>query len=130
MLFQQCRTSVGVVSHRLLMGGCVVCWLLAGPAWGAGKDDYLSEIEAESEKINRGGVGEGTAPAAASTGEGFSAGLSSEAFAEELKARYSGTHAFFAKLPPEIQTEVYRDYLDGASYEEVREKIMKRFLHR
>lgn len=100
--------------------------LLLGPAWAA-EDDYLKEIEAESAKVGR--VADKHA-GSKRTGEGLTPGLSEEAFAQELKLRYPGTHAFFAKLPAEIQNEVYRSYLDGASYEEVREKIMKRFLQR
>jgi hypothetical protein len=104
----------------------------------AEEDDYLKAIEVETEKIGKSapistkedGVAADTDSVVAVTGAGFSAGMSHEQLEGELKEKYAGTHLFYNKLPRSFQEEIYQDYLQGASIEEVRDKIMNRFLKR
>lgn len=100
--------------------------LLAQPAV-AQDDDYLSEISAEASKIDSKLPTQGEA-------EPNQDGLTDEgaaqvAFEEDLKSRYLGSYTFYKKLPRRAREEVYEEYKGGASIDEIRQKIMNRFLN-
>ncbi|MEW8395104.1 MAG: hypothetical protein AB2707_02980 [Candidatus Thiodiazotropha sp.] len=56
-------------------------------------------------------------------------GPSLQAFEEDLKARYMGSFTFYKKLPRRSREEVFEEYKGGASIDEIRKKIMDRFLN-
>ena len=109
--------------------------LLLVPSWvGAQSDDYLRAIEQETQKLDGDSGGDPATPPTADaqrrTGRGFSPGLSMERFGEELAERYIGSSVFYRKLSRRYREEVYAEYLDGASIDEVRELIMGLYLRR
>jgi hypothetical protein len=114
--------------------------LALAPAGWAGKSDdaLLQELEGEARKIGGGGtaaapVGEKPADkgaAKAGSDEAFPKGLSQDDFAKALKDAYSGTHAFYMKLTPNVRDEIYGDYKNGAGIEQIRAKISERTMHR
>ncbi|MCG7982076.1 MAG: hypothetical protein JAY90_04900 [Candidatus Thiodiazotropha lotti] len=100
--------------------------LLAQPAV-AQDDDYLSEISAEASKIDSKLPTQGEE-------KQDQDGLTDEsaaqiAFEEDLKSRYLGSYTFYKKLPRRAREEVYEEYKGGASIDEIRQKIMNRFLN-
>ena len=107
----------------------------------AAEEDYLKAIEMETEKVERkaeGDAGDGSQPSGMRDsvdpriggGDGFSSGLSLEEFEAELSEKYTGGAVFYKKLPRRNQEEVYQEYANGASYDQVRKKIMDRYLGR
>ena len=97
------------------------CLLLALSLTGfAADDDYLKQITSEATKVGASKAA-GPAPAAAAADV--------KAFEEELKTRYRGSFLFFEKLPPASREEIVLEYQKGASIEDIRNKIMSRFLH-
>ncbi len=106
----------GFVSALLLVG-----LLPAGFVGAADADDYLKMLEAEATKV-------GTPATAVPTDEnGSNADIG--VFEDELKAHYSGTYAFYKKLPRRTQEEIYTEYSQGASIEDIRDKIYDRYLN-
>jgi hypothetical protein len=53
-----------------------------------------------------------------------------DAFEALLQKDYRGSYLFFKKLPPRSQEEILLDYQNGASINDVRKKIMDKFLHK
>lgn len=117
-------------------GGCVVAASLAvGSAQGA--DDYLSELDAEVQKVEAhtidGESGVDSLEAPPGTGvqtNGGREGVSRESFELLLRKRYLGTYGFYKKLPERSRQEIYIEYQQGASMDEVRKKIVDRLLQR
>ena len=50
-------------------------------------------------------------------------------FEQELKRLYEGSYLFYTKLPERSREEVFIEYNQGASLEQVRKTIIDRFLH-
>jgi hypothetical protein len=48
----------------------------------------------------------------------------------QLKEQYRGSYLFLKKLPRQSQEEIFSDYQNGASINDIRKKIMKIFLHK
>ncbi len=93
----------------------------------AEEDPYLSAISREAKKVET-----PTQPAVTETSEPVpqeSGGLDLQAFEEDLKARYKGSYTFYQKLPRRSREEVFLEYRNGASIDEIRKKIMDRFLN-
>ena len=113
-----CRIFKSAFSSALLLSAIPFCVY-------AEVDPYLSAISQEAQKVET-----PAAPAVTETGEpGTDDGLSLQAFEEDLKARYKGRYTFYQKLPRRTREEVFQEYRDGASIDEIRKKIMDRFLH-
>ena len=94
----------------------------------AEEDPYLSTLSQEAQKVDA--KTQPTLSREDSRVAPADGGLSIEVFEEDLKARYKGSHTFYQKLPRRAQEEVFLEYRDGASIDEIREKIMDRFLNR
>jgi hypothetical protein len=93
----------------------------------AEEDPYLSAISQEAKKVVVPSQPDSAEPGESATplvGE-----LDLRAFEEDLKARYKGSYTFYTKLPRRTQDEIFLEYRDGASMDEIRKKIMDRFLH-
>ncbi|MBT2968603.1 MAG: hypothetical protein B6D72_20195 [gamma proteobacterium symbiont of Ctena orbiculata] len=91
----------------------------------AEEDPYLSAISSEAEKVES---TETTISTETSEDEETD-GPSLQAFEEDLKARYMGSFTFYKKLPRRSREEVFEEYKGGASIDEIRKKIMDRFLN-
>ncbi|MCU7883008.1 MAG: hypothetical protein KZQ82_02310 [Candidatus Thiodiazotropha sp. (ex Lucinoma annulata)] len=93
----------------------------------ADEDPYLSAISSEAAKV------ETTAPVLdgdeGSAVESTAVGPSMHAFEGDLKARYMGTFTFYKRLPRRAREEIFEEYKGGASIDEIRKKIMDRFLN-
>lgn len=92
----------------------------------AEEDPYLSAISSEAEKV------ESSKAATSSEDEAADAdiGPSMKAFEDDLKASYMGSYTFYQRLPRRSREEVFEEYKGGASIDEIRRKIMDRFLNR
>lgn len=86
-------------------------------------DPYLSAISLEAAKVEK-------TKNANSEGDETdrSDGPSLKAFEDDLKASYMGSFTFYKKLPRRSREEVFEEYKGGASIDEIRKKIMDRFL--
>ncbi|MEW8507601.1 MAG: hypothetical protein AB2598_12940 [Candidatus Thiodiazotropha sp.] len=92
---------------------------------GAEEDPYLSAISSEAEKVEPAE----TTSNSESVEDGESGGPNLQAFEEDLRARYMGSFTFYKKLPRRSREEVFEEYKGGASIDEIRKKIMDRFLN-
>ena len=110
----------GWISVALALGWCAT----GASAIAAGEDDYLKMLEAEAAKL---GPPVATVPDAGVGGAGSESDLGM--FEEELRRHYSGTFAFYQKLPRRTQEEIFQEYSQGASIEDIRDKIYDRYLH-
>jgi hypothetical protein len=126
---------------RLCLFLLIAVFVTPFSVYAAGDDDYLEAIEMETEKVERkvvDGEGDGSrfngsrdsVDPRIGGGKGFSSGLSIEEFEAELSEKYTGGAVFYKKLPRRNQEEVYQEYAEGASYDQVRKKIMDRYLGR
>ncbi|MES9990580.1 MAG: hypothetical protein ABW098_01400 [Candidatus Thiodiazotropha sp.] len=91
----------------------------------AEEDPYLSAISSEAEKVESAA----TPPSSETVEAGEMDGPSLQAFEEDLKTRYMGSFTFYKKLPRRSREEVFEEYRGGASIDEIRKKIMDRFLN-
>ncbi|MEJ2395432.1 MAG: hypothetical protein P8045_02660 [Candidatus Thiodiazotropha sp.] len=93
----------------------------------AEEDPYLSALSKEAQKVEvEGQTTQSESDEAAVSEDG---NLDLQMFEEDLKARYKGSYTFYQKLPRRTREEVFVEYRDGASIDEIRKKIMDRFLH-
>lgn len=93
----------------------------------ADEDDYLSEISIEAKKVDSELPTKGESTQNSEVGSVENAARI--AFEEDLKSRYMGSYTFYQKLPRRAREEVYEEYIGGASIDEIRKKIMNRFLN-
>lgn len=103
----------------------IFCFAVTTGAF-AEEDPYLSAISIEAAKVETTAQPTLDKPDAQPAGED---GLNMQSFEEDLKARYKGSYTFYEKLPRRTREEVFLEYRDGASIDEIRKKIMDRFLH-
>ncbi|MES9852595.1 MAG: hypothetical protein ABW170_12285 [Candidatus Thiodiazotropha sp. L084R] len=93
----------------------------------ADDDAYLSEISIEAQKVDS------ELPtkeeATLNSEAGSDEDTARQAFEEDLKSRYMGSYTFYQKLPRRAREEVFEEYIGGASIDEIRKKIMNRFLN-
>lgn len=94
----------------------------------AEEDPYLSAISQEAKKVEA--EGQSTLTESGSPDAESEEGLSLKAFEEDLKTRHKGSYTFYQKLPLRSREEVFQEYRDGASIDELRQTIMQRFLQR
>jgi hypothetical protein len=92
----------------------------------AEEDDYLSTLSSEAAKVD--GTDQPTLEIKDAPAASPEEGPSIAAFEEDLKSRYRGSYTFYEKLPRRTQEEVFEEYRNGASIDEIRKKIMDRFL--
>lgn len=98
-------------------------------------DDYLSELNAEADKIDArqidGEAGPGGAvPGLAAIGGAPREGATRDGFEGLLKDKYLGTYGFYKKLPERSRQEIFQEYAGGAPMTDVRKKIIDRLLQR
>ncbi len=104
----------------------VSVWLAtATSVKAAAEDDYLKMLEVEAKKVEA----PASAPASPDA-DGLGAQTDIGVFENELKRHYPGTHAFYRKLPRRTQEEIYEEYSQGASIEDIRDKIYDRYLNK
>jgi len=92
----------------------------------AAEDPYLSAISLEAKKVDAAAQPTLDSPESEPASDG---GLDLQSFEGDLKARYKGSYTFYVKLPQRSREEIFQEYRDGASIDEIRKKIMDRFLH-
>jgi len=111
-------------------GGCrrlglLVCLMVPMVVAAAGGEDYLDMIDSEAQKIETPAGSEDADEAAA---EVVVSAADIETFEQEMKAQYRGSYLFYKKLSRPDQEEIFLEYQKGASIEDIRKKIMDRFL--
>lgn len=107
--------------------GVVLCCAVGGGVACAEDDPYLSAISQEAKKVEA--EAQPTLVEPGESGTQTDGGLNLQAFEEDLKAQYKGSYTFYRKLPRRTREEIFLEYRDGASIDEIRKKIMDRFLH-
>ncbi|MES9904102.1 MAG: hypothetical protein ABW168_15690 [Sedimenticola sp.] len=115
----------------LALSGCLLPTVLLA----ADEDEYLSEINSEGQKLGKRTAQDqaavnDTPVVTKRAGAGFTSGLSIDEFEAQLQEKYTGSAVFYKKLELRSQEEIYGAYLGGASYTQVRKKIMDFFLQR
>jgi hypothetical protein len=113
------------IFRRCLWAFLLVALSCAG-AW-AEEDPYLSILSQEAKKVD--GMSQSTPNGSEGPAVQEYGGLSTQAFEEDLRERYKGSYIFYQKLPTRTKEEIFQEYRDGASFDEIRQKIMDRFLH-
>jgi hypothetical protein len=104
---------------------CLLCSMMQ--VLLAEDDPYLAAITAEAKKIDSGVTGPGDGSQA--QGDSSEEDAARMAFEDDLKSRYMGSYTFYKKLPRRARDEVYDEYKGGVSVDEIRRKIMDRFLN-
>lgn len=117
------RRAIGWFAEGLLLMLFMSGGLLAE------EDPYLSAISQEADKVEADSQTTLSEPGETS-GQTEEDGLSLQAFEEDLKTRHKGSYTFYQKLPRRSREEVFQEYRNGASIDELRKTIMDRFLHR
>lgn len=113
------NTNTGLVGGGWKWLGLSGLLTFSALAWGA-EDDYLRQLELEASKVDGGG---------ATTVQPTEQGDIKE-FERELQSRYRGSFLFYEKLSPVSRAEIHAEYRGGASIDDLRKKIMKRFLRK
>jgi len=102
------------------------------PAYSA--DDYLSELDAEVQKVDTRSIGDEGAQARRVEipvkPEKDRLSASRDRFEALLKKKYLGTFGFYKKLPERTREEIFLEYNMGAPITAVRKKIIDRLLQR
>lgn len=122
-------TSFSDLSVLLRVSACCLLAFGFSPVstlTAAEAEDYLSAITAEANKVEP-GAESGTSVAAPGGNSGVDESLNR--FESDLKVRYRGSYTFYRKLPKRSRDEIFQGYIDGASIDEIRKKIMDRFLN-
>jgi len=109
------------------LGFALALCTVASVCTAAEEDPYLSAISIEAAKVD--GTAQPTLEKNDVQAVSPEEGPSIEAFEEDLKSRYRGSYTFYEKLPRRTQEEVFEEYRSGASIDEMRKKIMDRFLN-
>jgi hypothetical protein len=112
-----CGRFTWITLATVAMGNCAY----------AEEDPYLSAISEEAKKVEA--ESQSTTSITGQPAAPTEDGLSLVAFEEDLKARYKGSYTFYQKLPRRTKEEVFLEYRNGASIDEIRKMIMDRFLH-
>lgn len=113
---------------------------------GVQSGDYLSEIEAETIKLDTGlqmdSANQHVNKAGNQTkGETSAEMQSSESmaasddevrleFEKKLKDKYRGSYIFYTKLPLRSREEMVQEYVRGTSFVKIRSKIVNRYMNR
>jgi len=108
----------------------VIVLLVSMPVISA--DDYLTEIEAETVKLDPGLSYEKQPVGASSdnTAGQVSETESREKFEKWLQEKYRGSFVFYSKLPQRSREEVFQQYTQGADLKVLRKTIVDRYLQR
>jgi len=130
------RNPEADLSRRTRMTGklCVAClpMLLVGPGLVAAADaDYLKLLDEEVSKVD-GAVTrvEADAPVAKTdTAPVVRASGSRKQFEGLLREQHVGTYSFYRRLPERNRQEIFLDYQSGMPMNQLRDKIVDRFLH-
>lgn len=89
-------------------------------------DAYMDAIRGEAAKIDAGPTAAATAPKGK---DSASQDTNATLFERELDQRYHGTYLFYKQLPGRSREEVLQAHANGATMDEIRKKVMERFLH-
>ncbi|MCG6966314.1 MAG: hypothetical protein LJE59_07380 [Chromatiaceae bacterium] len=116
---------------RHLCGAALLC--LLSPWVQAAEDAYLQQLNREVTKVEAAPTdtqGDGGALATQKEGPRAGQALASRAdFEASLKDQHVGTYSFYRRLPERSREEIFLDYSAGASMEDLRGKIIDRYLH-
>lgn len=104
--------------------GIVGCLLLPLTVVVAEDDAYLKRIQSEAFKVDA--AGDVLQAEETDTDATNDIGV----FENELEEHYRGSYLFYKKLPNRSRREVYLEYQKGASIDDIRKKIMSRYLHK
>ena len=125
------RRKISIWLSRTLVVGLIVAVLPSAPA---ADDAYLRLLDEEVTKVNRSptdtgvdDIGSSADPVPERTAQ---PGPSREKFESLLKRKHVGTYSFYRRLPERTREEIFVDFTNGASLEDLREKIVDRYLQR
>ena len=111
---------------RFVVGGAT----LAGASLALGaEEDFIKYLNEEATRVDSPApeISAGAVKPTPAAGEEREAAR--KAFESDLERKHRGTWMFYRKLPRRYRDEVFEDHLRGASIDEVRTKIIQRYLH-
>ena len=109
----------------ILLGLSLFCAALS-----ASTDDYLEAVKADAEEFfskefKPPADSSWAASMAVSDAPGTSQLEGLEGFSDFIKKKSPGSHIFYRKLPPEIQAQVYEEYLTTGDLERTKKSIFE-----
>ena len=104
----------------------IACGLLQTGALTAAEDDFLSAIEAESQKVDS----RQEADEQKTTSDTQVDAEARDKFETVLAKQYQGSFKFYSKLPERSRQEIVQEYERGTSMVKIRKKIIDRFMQR
>lgn len=116
------NSGPGICGYKRLSFVLGLLVSLAVSAAAADDDAYLRMIQSEASKVQTPGdqVPDSTVTAGTE--------VDLELFEQELERNYRGSYLFYKKLPERSRVEIFMEYRQGASIEDIRGKIMNRYL--
>ena len=91
------------------------------------EDDFLSAIEAESNKLDS---RENVAEEPPKKNAGNADKNKRDEFEKKLEDSYHGSYVFYSKLPERVRQEIVQEYSRGTPFMKIRKKIVNRYLQR
>lgn len=120
------RTLLATVKSMVLRNPCRfslrVVLVFLGVLPMAHGDAYLEAIEQAAIRAGQQQAGKPEEPGSGSEDP-------QAMFEQYLKQRYQGSYLFYKRLPARSQKEVFHEFENGASIDDVRKTIMERFGH-
>lgn len=121
---------VNSLTRHVLSGMLVAATLSVSHATD---DPYLQLLDEEVTKVEAvstdTGGDDGDRPAENAGQAGPSGAPTRENFEAVLREQHVGTYSFYRRLPERSREEVFTDFRHGASVEDLRQKVIDRFLH-
>jgi predicted 2-oxoglutarate/Fe(II)-dependent dioxygenase YbiX len=113
-----------------LRAACLPVLLAGSVAVAAADDDYLKLLDEEVAKVD-GAATDGVVEAAAATNGRVSerTSASRQHFEDLLREQHVGTYSFYRRLPERNRQEIFLDYQAGMPMDQLRDKVVARFLH-
>jgi hypothetical protein len=113
-----------------LHAACLPALLAGSVAVAATDDDYLKLLDEEVTKVDGEAIDGGVDPAAERTGQvGKRTSASRQHFEGLLREQHVGTYSFYRRLPERSRQEIFLDYRAGLPMDQLRDKVVERFLH-
>ncbi|MCB1773484.1 MAG: hypothetical protein KDI88_07695 [Gammaproteobacteria bacterium] len=96
----------------------------------ASDDDYLKLLDEEVTKVDGAGADGGGNPSPGTDGTASDRPPGNrQQFEDRLRDQHVGTYSFYRRLPERSRQEIFLDYQAGVPMDQLRDKVVERFLH-
>ena len=108
---------------------CLAVLLVGSAPVAATDDDYLRLLDEEVSKVDgAAGVADVAAPGNVDGAGGRAPGTRQQ-FEDTLRDQHVGTYSFYRRLPERSRQEIFLDFQAGMPMDQLRDKVVERFLH-